>query len=326
MEGWVKTRMKRLLGTVLGLLAMPLCAQTGLQRRPEPPPAYVLGAGDQIVVHVADMDDLPQAPLRIDPSGAVDLPTVGRIQAAGLTTDQLRVELTEKFSKYLRSPDVTVNLAGMESRPVSVLGEVVNPGVHQLVGTTRLLDVLSLSGGIKPDAGPKVVITRRAAAGKLEEPGTTVDPATGDSTASLPLDDLLALKSPEHNIVMHPGDVVSVPKGELIYVLGDVKKAGGYMLSAHQSMSLMEALSLAEGLGLDPAANHARILRPAPGGDGPRQEIAVDVDKIFAGKAPDVPLYANDVLFVPHSGLKANTRRAIDTAIGVGTGVLVYRH
>lgn len=311
------------------LFAVPIPSQTAsqstLQRRPEQLPEYVLGPGDQIALHVADMDDMPQGSIRIDPNGLIDLPLVGRVQAGGLTVDQLHAELTAKLSKYVSTPDITINLAGMESRPVSVIGEVSNPGIHQLTGPTRLLDVLALSGGLKPDAGPSLLVTRDARWGNLEGGEVAADAATGRTTATIYLDSLTKLKDPSQNILMRPGDVVSIPKGELVYVVGDVKKAGGFVLSTHRTMSVLEAVTLAEGLGQDSAAGSARILRPNPNGEGDHTLIPVNVNKIFAGKAPDVKLYADDVLFVPHSGFKVGSRRAIEAAIGVSTGVLIYR-
>jgi hypothetical protein len=82
---------------------------------------------------------------------------------------------------------------------------------------------------------------------------------------------------------------------------------------------------MAEGLSPDNAAKHARILRQVPGGDGIPHEIPVDIEKIEQGKAPDVQLAANDVLFIPHSGAKVVSRRALEAAIGVSTGILIYR-
>ena len=323
--------MIRVIGYLLIALvfALPSSSQTSsqasLQRRPEQLPEYVLGPGDQIAVHVADMDDMPQGPIHIDPSGLIDLPLVGRVQASGLTVDQLHDELTAKLSKYVNAPDITINLAGMESRPVSVIGEVANPGIHQLSGPTRLLDVISVSGGLKPDAGPNILVTRDARWGKLDGGDVVSDPSTGKTTATIFLDSLTKLKDPTENILMRPGDVVSIPKGELIYVVGDVKKAGGFVLSTHRTMSVTEAVSLAEGLGPDSASGSARILRPNPNGEGDHTLIPVNVGKIFAGKAPDVKLYADDILFVPHSGFKVGSRRAIEAAIGVSTGILIYR-
>ena len=317
--------MKWLLGSILFFLTLSSQAQVLNQRPKEQEQEYVLGVGDQLSVHVASMDDLPAGPMLVGPNGLLDFPMIGQVKASGLTIDQFRQELTGKLSKYITSPDVTVNLVETESRPVSVVGEVTNPGLHQMVGTKRLLDVLSLSGGLKPDAGPNVIVTRQPQWGKLPAGPVTTDSATGTTSTTLPLDSLLSLKNPGDNIVMEPGDVVSVPKAELIYVVGDVVKAGGFEVTTHPTISLMQAVSLAQGLGPDNSAKNARIIRPAPNGDGSMSEIPVDIDKIFAGKAPDVKLYANDVLFVPHSGFKVGSRRAIEAAIGLTTGILIYR-
>jgi polysaccharide export outer membrane protein len=205
-----------------------------------------------------------------------------------------------------------------------VVGEVNNPGVHQLGSSKNLLEIISLSGGLKPDAGPSVIVTRDPRYGAIPGPHSSLN-ASQYSTATFSLDALLSSKSPEDNIPIQPNDVISVPRAELVYVLGDVHKAGGFQLSTHPSVSLLQALSLAEGLAPDNSASHARILRQYPGGDGVPREIHVDIPRIYAGKDPDVPLLANDVLFVPHSGIKVTSRRAMEAAIGITSGLLIYR-
>ena len=317
--------MKWLFSSILIFLSLSTQAQVLNERPREQAPQFVLGVGDQVSVRVASLDELPTTPMRIGPNGLLDFPLVGQVQASGLTIDQFRAALAAKLTKYISTPDITVNLVETESRPVSVVGEVSNPGLHQMIGEKRLLDVISMSGGLKPDAGPNVVVTRQPQWGKLNAGPVTVDSATGVSSTRLPLDTLLDLRSPGDNIVMEPGDVVSVHRADLIYVVGHVKKAGGFELTTHNTVSLLHAVSLAEGLGPDNAAKNARIIRPAPNGDGSMSEIPVDIPKIFAGKAPDVSLHANDVLFVPHSGFKVGSRRAIEAAIGLSTGILIYR-
>ncbi len=316
---------KSLLGAVL--LCLPLCAggQVLQQRPTAAAPEFILGIGDQISVHVADMEDVPAGPLRIGPNGTLDFPMIGQVQASGLTVSQLRQDLVTRLRKYIVSPDVTVNLVESESRPVSVIGEVSNPGVRQLVGPRRLLDVISMAGGLKPDAGPNVLITRQPQWGKLDVGPVTDDPLTHTSSTSVPLDSLMALKAPENNILIEPGDTISVPKADLVYVLGDVKKPGGFELTRHNSISLLNAVTLAEGMGPDDAGSHARILRPASNGDGSMTEIPVNIPKVLAGKDKNIQLFANDIVFVPHSGFKVGSRRAIEAAIGITTGVLVYR-
>ena len=317
--------MKWLFGSILFFFTFSAQAQVLNQRPKEQAPQFVLGVGDELAVHVANLEDLPATPMRIGPNGLLDFPLVGQVQASGLTIDQFREQLSAKLTKYIATPDITVNLVTTESRPVSVVGEVSNPGLHQMIGEKRLLDVISMSGGLKPDAGPNVLVTRQSQWGKLNAGPVIVDPASGASSTKLPLDSLLNLKSPEDNIVMQPGDVVSVPRADLIYVVGDVLKAGGFELTTHNTIPITHAVTLAQGLGPDNAAKNARIIRPAPNGDGSLTEIPIDIPKIFAGKAPDVPLYANDVLFVPHSGFKVGSRRAIEAAIGLSTGILIYR-
>ena len=299
-------------------------AQSGSPLRSHAAPEYVFGPGDQILIHVADVDDMPTTALHVDPNGFIDLPLAGRVQAAGVTSEQLKHLLEARYRRFLTTPDISVNLSESSSQPVSVVGEVVHPGVQQLNGARRLLEVLSLFGGLKPEAGSKVIITRDPRWGHIDLPGATLD-ANGFTTVTLPLEGVLNGSSPENNIPIEPHDVISVPRADLVYVLGDVHKPGGFALTTHPGMSVLHALSMAEGLSPDSSPGGARILRPFPGGDGGMHQIPVNVSKITEGKAPDVQLLPNDVLFVPHSGMKVASRRAVEAALGVTTGILIYR-
>ncbi len=312
------------LAPVLGMVLVAH-GQVGLIPRPAPAPEYVLGAGDQIVLHVVDMEELSEKPIRIDPNGNVDLPMVGQMHAAGETPEQFKAELATKLSRYIRSPQISLSLTDDQSRPVSVVGAVNSPGVHQLQGPRRLIEVISLAGGTKADAGSRVILTREQKWGPLPLAAARRDATTGFSTASLSLDDLMASKNPPDNILIEPNDIISIPKAEVIYVVGDVRKSGGFQLSSHESISLLQAVSLAEGLDHDSAPKRARILRPAPGGDGTPREIPVDIDAIFAGKSPDVPLYGNDILFVPHSAAKSGSRMAAQAILQAAVGAAIYR-
>ena len=287
---------------------------------------YVLGAGDQIRIQVIDMEEISDKPIQIDPDGGIDLPLVGRVQAAGLTLQALKIQLSQKLSKYISDPRITLTLTENMSRPVSVIGEVNAPGVHQLRGPSTLIEVISQAGGVKPDAGSRIVITRQSQWGPLSLPGTRRDVSGNYTTATLSLEDLLSAKTPAENIMIQPNDVISVPKGDIVYVVGDVHRSGGFPLQSHGSISLLQAVSLAEGLGPNASASHARILRPVPGNEGKPQEIPVDVKQIFAGKSADVPLYANDILFIPNSAAKTGARRAAEAILQVAMGVAIYAH
>ena len=305
----------------------PISAQKPLiARQPPAVSEYILGAGDQISLHIVDLDDISDKPIRIDPNGFIDLALVGRVEAGGLTIEQLREQLRTKFTKYIDSPQIAINLVDNQSRSVSVIGSVNNPGVHTLQGPRRLIEVISMAGGVKPDAGSRVILTRQARWGELPLAQAKMDPSNTYSTATLSVEGLLGATTPAENILIDPGDVISIPKADVVYVLGTVKKAGGFPLASKDSMSLLQTLAMAEGLDHDAAAGKARILRPPPGGDGKVKEIPVDIIKIESGKEPDVPLYANDVLYVPNSYVKAGVKRTAEAILQVATGVVIYRH
>src|SRR5262249_168640 len=126
-------------------------------------------------------------------------------------------------------------------------------------------------------------------------------------------------------IIIRPNDILSVPAAELIYVLGEVGKPGGFTLHEHASISALEALAMANGLTLKTARpKNARVLRIV--GDGnPRATIPMYISRIINGKSPDVPLQPKDILLIPNNVPHAAALRGIETAIQLGTGIIIYR-
>ena len=139
------------------------------------------------------------------------------------------------------------------------------------------------------------------------------------------MDDITSGKNASQNIEVRAGDVVSVPRADLVYVVGEVKKAGGFSLNAEDSISLVRALSLAEGLNTGAAPKKARILRASAGKVSDATEIPVDLQQILAGKAPDQLLRKNDVLFVPNNVPASAMKRAAEAAVQIATGVIIFR-
>jgi polysaccharide export outer membrane protein len=315
---------------ITGMLSSKLFPQDSVLSAPKllsraPQTGYVLGAGDQINIRVVDLEEYSDKMLSIDPDGQLDLPLVGQIHAGGETIEAFKFELRRRLSKYVNSPQLSVNLLTNRSSKISVIGEVNSPGVRELSGSTSLIEAISEAGGLKTDAGSKVVITRSLDVGKLPVDGQVLDSSGLFSTVSLPLDELMISKRPADNFQLRPGDIVSVPKASIVYVVGVVHRSGGFPISSHSSMSVLQAISLAEGLTSNNASRSAKILRPAPGGDGKPTEIPVNVQAIFAGRDPDPPLFAEDILYIPHSTAEAGAKRAAEIVLQVATGVLIYR-
>jgi polysaccharide biosynthesis/export protein len=262
--------------------------------------------------------------VRVDFSGNIRLPMVGRIQAGGLTVDQLETELIREFKKYIKDPQVTVSVTEFRSQPVSVLGAVRNPGVQQVQGRKTLLEMISMAGGIDPEAGHSIMITRRKEYGPIPLKSAVADETGEYTVADVDLSSILEARNPRENIEVKPNDVITVPRGQLVYVMGQVKRPGGFVLRQRETLSALQALALAEGLDRTAKPQDARILRSVEGAPQ-RTEIYVDLRKILQGKSSDVPLQPNDVLFIPNNAPKSAMLRGLEAALQVGTGLAIYR-
>jgi polysaccharide export outer membrane protein len=285
---------------------------------------YILGPEDTLLIRAQNVDELGTLPYPVDLQGFINIPLAGRLQAAGLTVSQLEAAISRKLNDYLQNPDVTVTVAEYRSQPISVLGQVGSPGVHQLRGRKTLFEVISEAGGFKPEAGNTIQITRQKRYGTIPLPDARRDSTGEFSVAEVRIRELMEARNPAENIPIKPYDVITVPKAQLIYVIGSVKRSGGFILSERPNMSILQALAMAEGLDRTAATDKAQIIRQT-GDAGPRTEIPVDVKKILKGKAPDVPLVANDILFIPDSAAKGVAYRTFDAIIQAGTGAAVYR-
>jgi len=288
------------------------------------PANYKLGPGDAIRVQQANAEELDGTEARIDDSGYANLPLVGRIKAGGLTVEQTEAELKGRLAKLLLNPQPVVSITEYKSQPVSVLGAVNTPGVVQLQGQKSLLEVLSQAGGLRADAGAQLRITRHMEYGPLPLDGERRDVTGEFSIGTIDIAPLLRGGNPVSNIAIFPRDAISVEQTEMVYVTGDVHKPGGFPLGSKPALSVLQAVSLAEGLGPQASPKNAKVFRPK--GDGPdKEEIAVDVRKILEGKANDFDLHARDVLFIPDSVSKKAGVRAAEAALQAATGVAIWR-
>ena len=253
------------------------------QHDSEPPETYTLGPGDLLSIQLLEAEDSFRDPVRISTSGALHLPMAGRVPAAGLTLPELEARLVERFKTYVREPHVAVNIVEYRSRPVTVIGAVQTPGVRALSGEKTLLQVLSEAGGLLPEAGPAVQITRQIAWGPLPLPNARPDSSGQFSTADVSLHDVLAGNGAAQNLLIRPQDIISVPRAEMVYVVGAVRQASGFVLERRDSLSVLEVLSLAGGLAPKAAPQRAVILRPGEEEIGQRVQIAVNLKDILAG-------------------------------------------
>jgi polysaccharide export outer membrane protein len=294
-------------------------AQADCDSRPRA--AYLLGPDDELEIAGPELDERTVKTMRIDAEGAIQAPLVGRVHVADLTIQQAQQELNKLLRTYIRDPQITVSVKELRSRAVSILGAVNTPGVHQVRGHKTLLEMLSLAGGLRADAGYRIRITRRLESGCIPLPNARLDASGQFAVAEVSLTEIMTGQIPEGNIQVLPHDVISVQRAEMVYVIGDVRRSGGFVIGESESMSVLQALSLAEGMNGTADKKGAKVLRSNSAG-GQRVEIPVDVKAILDGKAEDVALRGDDILFIPGSKGRAASMRALETALQTGSGLL----
>jgi polysaccharide export outer membrane protein len=202
--------------------------------------------------------------------------------------------------------------------------------VFEAVRTTTLLEVLSSAGGIAPDAGNVVIVTRNGNATAIASPATGSNNGGGadanpSQTFTISLDDLLNTGDARFNISLQGGDVVSVPRAGIIYVVGAVIRPGGFVMqNDHQEVTTLKALSLAGGMTSTARSSQAVIIRTNLV-TGQKDQLPVDLKKVVQLKGPDVALLPNDILVVPDSASKRAWQKTGDVMLSLGSGVALYR-
>jgi polysaccharide export outer membrane protein len=289
---------------------------------------YVIGSGDLLGIEVFDVPELSRE-VRVNETGYISLPLMpSKVRAAGLSPYQLQDKLAEllQTNGLVSTPDVTVSIKEQHSQPITVIGAVKTPMVTQALRKTTLLQAISQAGGIADDAGSTVIVTR-----PTPDPLESADPVdTSSPTAPKPpqsftinIADILESGDPRFNIPLIGGDVVSVPRAGIIYVVGAVQKPGGFLLQNDlDHMTMLKMLSLAGGTTNTAKTKNAVILRKNPD-TGKRDQVPIDLNKVMHLKTQDVQLQSNDILFVPDSnGLRA-LHRTGDIAISLTTGIAI---
>ena len=136
----------------------------------EMPPArdYAIGPSDTISVTVFSEPEFSNPQLRVDVAGNINIPLVGRVHAAGKSTDELGHDLAAAFSSggYLVNPRVTVNMVEAVSQKVTIDGEVTQPGIYPLTGPTTLVDAIAMSRGTTRTARMSEIAIFRVVDGK----------------------------------------------------------------------------------------------------------------------------------------------------------------
>jgi len=201
-----------------------------------------------------------------------------------------------------------------------VLGPEPPPPSASSPSGSPATSVGSAASAIEPSA-PKPPVSPSA------DPGTDppqIAPPALSNTITINLNQILETGDMKNNIVLLPGDVVTVPHAGIVYVLGAVGRPGGYVVSNDRAqLTTLKVLALAGGLNRTAKSDRAVIVRKD--GAGKQREVDVDLKKVMRFQAEDLQLRPSDILYVPNSGTKQALVRVGEISLGIGTGVLVYR-
>jgi polysaccharide export outer membrane protein len=172
------------------------------------------------------------------------------------------------------------------------LGAVRNPGQDQITLQLKIVDVLSMAGGLQSNAVDEAVIQRRSAEG-------------GDEIIKVNLQELLEKGDLERNVVVRGGDVIHIQErlAQTVYVVGEVNRAGAFQLPAKQSLRVSQMFAWAGGPMRTAKMSDGILLRYNEKGE--RQELPVNFADILKGKTEDFMVQANDIIFVPGSKFKS---------------------
>jgi len=270
----------------LALLALLVIVNTvapAMAQEPESKAAsaYRAGAGDVLKVEAYTHDEI-SGNFAVEAGGDISFPLLGRIAVEGLTTSEIADRLEELLEKdYYVDVQLQVEIEEYHSQPVTVLGEVSRPGTFYLEGHTSLHTILAEAGGIKTSAGAIIELRR------LRGPDD-------DSEPIVRVFQTQSVRSGEkgRDVILQPGDVVSVSAKQRYFITGEIAKPGQYDLSP--GMTLMQAISQAGGQGKF-ASQTVEIHR---GGDDDKEIMTFDLSHIRKGRTSDPSIEAGDVLII----------------------------
>lgn len=247
---------------------------------------YKIAAHDELQINVYGEPDLTKT-VRVAVDGSISYPLLGRVPLAGLTAQQLEERIAKLLSDggYLIGPQVSVYVERFS--PISILGEVRNPGSYELKGKLGILDAIAQAGGFNIDADMNNVKIMRVEDGQQK----TIQLRLGDVKKGIE----------GAEVTLKPNDTIFVEKIGKISVLGEVTRPGTFELK--DRITVLEAIAMAGGFTDIAAINSTRIIRESTDDKNKKKIIRVKVTDVTCRgrKNKDIELAPGDIVYVPES-------------------------
>jgi polysaccharide export outer membrane protein len=270
--------------------------------------SLLIAPGDLLHIQVADTPEMDED-ARVTDRGMVPIVGIGDVKLAGLTPSDAATVVRDRLvdSHYLNHPQVSINVEEFATLQVSVIGEVKTSGAYPIATPRPVLDVLALAGGLTPEANRHILVERQ---GDQQHPLAYY--VSNDGTQAI-----------EQQVMVNPGDTIVVSRAGIVYILGDVNRPGGYVMSNNESeLTLLQGLALAGGVTRAAKQGHAHLIRKKPGGGFTDTELSVG--EIQKGKQPDLALLPGDVLYLPFSYGRNLATTGAASIVGSAAAAAVY--
>lgn len=291
---------------------------------PETQKGYLVGPGDVVTGKVLGDEEFNFV-ATVDEDGKIQVPFFEQgVLAKCRTEKELRADVVGLLSKYLKNPQVTVQVTGRNSRPpATIYGEVRKPERVTLTRKARLLELLAGAGGVTEKAGGMIQVFRPQVPICSDPADEAEWKAQSNNGLDVPsqLYSLGSLRqgSEQSNPVIFPGDIIVVQEALPVFVVGEVN-ATGKVLLPEGGLALSQAIASVGGVRRDVKTKMIKIYRLKPNSKD-RDIIAVNYDQVRQGKAKDVMLEPYDIVEVDKAK-KGFGEILLDIALGGAKGIV----
>ncbi|MFD0667095.1 polysaccharide export protein EpsE [Ramlibacter sp. MAHUQ-53] len=260
---------------LLRAIALLACALPAL---PFAAGEYRLGPGDAIRVQVFQNPDL-SVEARVSEAGAISYPLVGSVQVGGLSLGEAERRIADALrqGRFLKSPQVNINLVQVRGSQVAVLGQVARPGRFPLeTANVRASEMLASAGGVTPLGDDVLVVTGTRGGQPLRR---VID-----------IPSLFSGAAAQDDLVLAAGDALYVPRAPVFYIYGEAQKPGPYRVE--RQMTVMQALAAGGGPTARGSQRRLRLHRAGP--DGKVAESSPELTDLVQ---PGDVIYVRESLF-----------------------------
>src|ERR1700722_8837198 len=262
--------------------------------------------GDIVEVEIFEAPEY-SVRMPVSAAGQIAIPYAGLFHIEGMTSIEASQAIARLFveNQILRDPRVIVTTQQF-GYSVTVMGEVKTPGIYNLAGRKRLIDLLTEAGGVTTSAGHVIEIF---APGSMKNPTTVLwDPTLRENDNA--------------ELQIKTGETILVSRCGVVYVGGNVGRPGAYPLCESNHTTLSEVIALAQGTRPNSYTQRTLLLRSS--GNGTRVVQKVKLEDVLRARTVDITMQPDDIVFIPPSALKAAGKTALVAAIGFATQAYFY--